>query len=69
MNISLDPYNIFFGMLFGIIGYGAWRYGRNTQSERHLILAILLMTFSYFVNTLWITLGLGSILTLLLFWP
>jgi hypothetical protein len=67
--MHFDPYNIYFGILFGLIGFAAWRYGRHKQSARHMLLAVVLMGFSYFVPTLWLTLVIGSILTFFLFWP
>ncbi|HSA58612.1 MAG TPA: hypothetical protein VLJ37_02895 [bacterium] len=67
--MSFEPYNLYFGFLFGLVGFAAWRYGRHKQSARHLILAVALFGFSYFMPNVWWTLGVGGTLTLLLFWP
>ncbi len=67
--MDFDINAIIIGMFFGIIGYGAWRYGRSAESPRHLYLAVGLMGFSYFVSNMWLTLVIGGVLTLLLFWP
>ena len=67
--MHFDPYNLYLGFLFGLVGFAAWRYGRHKQSVRHIILAIILCVFSYFVPDVWWTLGIGGVLTLLLFWP
>lgn len=67
--MNFDPYNIFLSIMFGFVGFGAWRYGRSMQSARHMVLAIVLMTFSYFTPNLYVTLGVGAALSVLLFWP
>jgi len=48
MDLDINPYTLFFGFIFGIIGYASWRYGRKQSSERHLVLAVMLIAFSYF---------------------
>jgi hypothetical protein len=67
--MSFDPYAIFIAMFFSLIGYAAWRYGKQTESERHLYLAIALMAYGYVVSNIWLSLGIGTALTVLLFWP
>jgi len=67
--MTFNPYSIYFGFLFGVIGLIAWRYGRKIKSQRHLILAVLLIGFSYFISNVWLTLGIGAVLTILLFYP
>ena len=60
---------IFIGIAFSLVGWGAWRYGRRIQSGRHMILAVALMAYPYFVWNTWWSLATGSVLTGLLFWP
>ncbi len=67
--MHFDPYNLWLGFVFGMAGLAAWRYGRHVQSARHMILAVCLMGFSYFIPNVWATLAVGGVLTLLLFWP
>lgn len=67
--MSFDPYLILLSVVFGLIGWFAFVYGRREASIRHIILAVSLMVFPYFVSSLTYTLVLGSGLTLLLFWP
>lgn len=67
--MHFDPINLWLGFGFGIAGYGAWRYGRQIQSARHMILAVSLMGFSYFTPNVWSTLAVGAVLIILLFWP
>ena len=67
--MQFDFYNIMSGFFFGCVGYSAWRYGKKQGSGKHMILAVILMSFSYFVSNAWLTLLIGSALTGLLFWP
>jgi len=67
--MHFDPYNLWLGFVFGLVGFVAWRHGRNTQSGRHMLLAVVLMVFSYFTPNVWSTLVVGGILTFFLFWP
>jgi len=64
-----DPYAIFLSFFFSMVGWAAWRYGKATSSDRHMYLAVALMGFGYFISHFWAVLGIGSVLTLLLFWP
>ncbi len=67
--MSFDLTNIFLGILFGGVGFVAWRYGRHKQSARHMLLAVILMVFPYFLSNIWVLLLVGSGLTFFLFWP
>jgi len=67
--MTLDPTMIFCGIFFGWAGYGSWRYGRQQQSGRHMILGVALMGYSYFIPHLWMNLTIGGLLIVLLFWP
>lgn len=67
--MSFDPYAITIGVVFGIVGYAAWKYGRRNQSARHMILAIALMGYGYFIPNPWYCLAVGLGLTFFLFWP
>ncbi len=67
--MDLDFTTIFFGLLFGGIGYAAWTYGRRERSGRHMMLAVALIVYSYFIPNRWLSLLAGAVLTGLLFWP
>ncbi|MDQ2869734.1 MAG: amino acid transport protein [Acidobacteriota bacterium] len=58
-----------FAVLFGLIGLAAFRYGRKNGEPRQLFLGIALMAYGYFVSNAWVSLGIGAVLTLLLFFP
>lgn len=67
--MEFDASSLFFGIIFGIVGVGAFQYGRNTHSGRHMILGLLLMAYPYFIPGAWLTFLIGALLTSLLFWP
>ena len=67
--MDFDPYSLFWGFIFGLIGFAAWRYGKQRASDRHILLALLLMGFSYFFSNSWVIVLIGTLLTVLLFWP
>ena len=66
---SLSFATIILALLFGLIGFAAFRYGRKNAEPRHLFLGIALMAYGYFVTNAWVSLGIGTLLTLLLFFP
>lgn len=56
-------------LFFGLVGFAAFRYGRKNQEPRPLFIGIALMAYGYFVTNAWVSLVVGSVLTLLLFFP
>jgi hypothetical protein len=62
-------YTILLAVLFGLIGFAAFRYGRKNSERRPLVIGIALMAYGYFVTNAWISLAIGSALTLALFFP
>ena len=62
-------YTILLAVIFGLIGFVAFRYGRKNSEPRPLFLGIALMAYGYFVSNAWVSLAIGSVLTLALFFP
>jgi MFS family permease len=62
-------YTILLAVLFSLVGYAAFRYGRKNSEPRPLVLGIALMLYGYFVTNAWVSLAIGSVLTLALFFP
>lgn len=60
---------ILIAVVFGLVGFGAFRYGRKNGESRHLFLGIALMAYGYFVTNAWLSLAIGTLLTILLFFP
>lgn len=66
---GISLYTILLAVLFGLVGFAAFRYGRKNHEPRPLFIGIALMAYGYFVTNAWISLAIGSILTLALFFP
>jgi hypothetical protein len=60
---------ILLAVFFGLVGFAAFRYGRKNSEPRPLILGLALMAYGYFVTNAWVSLAIGSVLTLALFFP
>lgn len=56
----MDTWNIFVGMLLGVIGMGYIVYGRKQMHAMALISGLILCVFPYFVPHLWLTLLIGA---------
>jgi hypothetical protein len=66
---SISLASILFAVVFSLVGFAAFRHGKKNGEPRHLFLGIALMAYGYFVSNAWVSLGIGSLLTLLLFFP
>ena len=62
-------YTVLLAVLFGLVGFAAFRYGRKNDEPRPLFIGIALMAYGYFVSNAWVSLVIGSALTLALFFP
>ena len=60
---------ILLAVLFGLVGFAAFRHGKKNGEPRPLFLGIALMAYGYFVTNAWVSLAIGSVLTLALFFP
>jgi hypothetical protein len=60
---------ILLAVLFGLVGFAAFRYGKKNGEPRPLFLGVALMAYGYFVSNAWVSLGIGTVLTVLLFFP
>jgi hypothetical protein len=62
-------YTILLAVIFGLVGFAAFRYGRKNSEPRPLFIGVALMAYGYFVTNPWVSLAIGSVLTLALFFP
>ena len=60
---------ILLAVLFGLVGFAAFRYGKKNGEPRPLFLGVALMAYGYFVTNAWVSFGIGTVLTVLLFFP
>ena len=61
-----SPFNILGGLMFSVIGWGAWRYGRQLDLWKPVAIGLLLMIYPYFTPSAWWTWGVGTGLCVLL---
>ena len=60
----------FFAMLiFGSIGFGAFLYGKKATVLRPLVIGLVLMVYPYFFSSVLLLWGIGTLLTVGLFYP
>jgi hypothetical protein len=61
-----QPYNLLAGLIFGLIGWGAVRYGRALGYWKPVAIGFALMGFPYFIGNPWLLWGTGVALLVLL---
>jgi len=67
--VGISLATIAVAVFFGLIGFAAFRYGRRSGEPRPLFLGVALMAYGYFFSNAWLSLAIGIVLTLLLFFP
>lgn len=55
-----SPSYLFGALLFGIIGYAAYRYGKKRSLQAFKWIGIVLMLFPYAISETWLLYGVGS---------
>ena len=59
--------NLFASVLFGIIGYAAFRYGRKTSNKPPVYIGLLLMLYPFVVSVTWMMYAVGIALCIALY--
>lgn len=67
--MNLSPGGIFVSIVFSLVGFSAYLYGKRNAEPRPLIIGVSLMLYSYFVPNPWVSLGIGAVLIGLIFYP
>ncbi len=67
MNLQFSAANLFGGLVFGSIGMCAFMYGKKQVEWKPMAIGILLMVFPYFTSSNLALYGIGSFLTVALF--
>jgi len=62
-----SPANLFGSLVFGVIGFGAFMYGKKTAGLRAMLIGFALMVFPYFIDPTWLLYAIGTALTAALF--
>ncbi len=58
----MTPAELFWGLMFGVIGLGYFMYGRKQRAPVPLVCGIALGIFPYFVSNTWLMVAIGSAL-------
>jgi len=58
--------NLFAGIIFGSIGFGAFIYGKKQSNYKALGIGIILMAYPYFVQNVFAIYAIGALLTMAL---
>lgn len=64
--MSFNAYNLLAGLIFGAIGWGAYRYGRRLERWKPVAIGLVLMLYPYFVTNPWLMWFAGVALLVLL---
>lgn len=62
------PAALFGLILFGVIGFAAFLYGKKATEWKPLVIGVVLMAYPYFVSETWILYSVGCALCLALFY-
>ena len=61
------PANLFASLAFGVVGMGAFMYGKKISGIRAMGLGVALMVYPWFVDPTWLLYTVGLALTAALF--
>ena len=59
-----NPAALFASLLFGVIGAGAFMYGRKMVLWKPMVFGVVLMAYPYFVPQTWLIYAIGCVLCL-----
>ena len=57
--LSFNPYNLLAGLIFGTLGWGAFRYGRALDRWKPRVIGVALMIYPYLFTNAWLLWGAG----------
>ena len=61
------PAVLFASVLFGLIGFAAFRYGKKDASWQPMAIGVALMVYPYFISQTWLLYTIGCVLCIGLF--
>lgn len=65
MNFSVS--SLLAGFVFGVFGFWAVREGKNSGNFQQILLGIVMIVYTYFVDNMYLEWGLGAALLYLVF--
>lgn len=64
--MDFSPYNLLAGFIFGTLGWGAFRYGKQLDLWQPRAIGLALMIYPYFIGQKFLLWGVGIALLVLL---
>lgn len=61
-----SPANLFGSLLFGVIGFSAFLYGKKNALVKPMLIGLILMVYPYFISQTWLLYAIGCALTVAL---
>lgn len=61
-----SPGDLFGSLLFGVVGFAAFVYGKKNALFKPMIIGLVLMIYPYFIAQTWLLYTIGGALTLAL---
>lgn len=58
---------LFGSIVFSIIGFAAFRFGRKTQATNAMVIGAVLMLYPYFISATWLLYTVGAALSFALY--
>lgn len=65
---NLTPTYLFGAILFSVVGFVAFRFGKKTGRFKTMILGLILMVYSYFTPTTWSMYLVGAAICGAIYW-
>jgi len=62
-----SPANLFGSLMFGVIGFAAFMYGKKSALVKPMLIGLVLMIYPYFISETWLLYTIGAVLTAGLF--
>ena len=60
--VNLDPWYLFLSLIFSLIGFGYFRYGKRQSDGRAMLVGVVLMVYPYFITSPLAVVGVGVLL-------
>lgn len=60
--VNLDPWYLFLSLIFSLIGFGYFRYGKRQGDGRVMLVGVGLMVYPYFITSPLAVVGVGGLL-------
>jgi hypothetical protein len=64
--LSLDPGSLIASLLVSSVGFVLFEYGRRMRRVPQIGVGIVLLVYPYFVESVWVMLGIGAVLLVVL---